>query len=207
MSTDEYSQPPKGAQLSFVRLVRMSWSSLKHQSLASILQLVTIAATTAFLVFVLGQISLVSLTADLPDTTYPEGKMEQLVWVLIISLLVCTISNITNMLLSVTKRFREIGTMKCIGAFDNTILRLFLIEAMMLGGLGAVIGSFMGGLISGIAALIEFGNLVFRTSLLPEMIGWMFLALGVVILLTFIGAAYPAWRAAKMLPIEAMRTP
>lgn len=205
MGNNEYNQPPKRAQLSVLKLMGMSWSSLKHQSLASILQLATIAATAAFLVFVLGQISLVRLTGNLPDANYPEGKMEQLVWILVISLLVCTISNITNMLLSVTKRFREIGTMKCIGAFDNTILNLFLIEAMMLGGIGAVIGSGIGGLISLIAVLAEYGNTIFTTSLLPEMIGWMLLTIGVVVLLTFIGAAYPAWRAAKMLPIEAMR--
>ena len=202
----DHNQPPKQAQLSFLKLMGMSWSSLKHQSLASVLQLLTIAATAAFLVFVLGQISLVKLTRDLPDVVYPEGKMAQLVWILIISLLVCTISNITNMLMSVTKRFREIGTMKCIGAFDNTILKLFLIEAMMLGGVGAVIGSLLGAFIASIAAWVEYGSIIFTTSLLPELTGWMLLALGVVIFLTFIGAAYPAWRAAKMLPIEAMRT-
>lgn len=57
-------------------------------------------------------------------------------WLMVMSLLVCAVGITNSMLMSVTERFREIGTMKCLGALDVFIVRLFLIETAALGFLG-----------------------------------------------------------------------
>ncbi len=51
-------------------------------------------------------------------------------WIVILSLLVCIVGIINAQLMSVTERFREIGTMKCLGALDRFIVRLFVLEAL-----------------------------------------------------------------------------
>ena len=184
----------------------MSFASLRHHMTASALQLGTIAATGAFLTYVLGQIVTLKTVANLRlGSGAGGGELAQLVWILVVSLLVCTISNITSMLLSVTKRFREIGTMKCLGAFDGSILALFLTEAVILGGAGALAGAAFGGLFSLTVALTKFGTAILTGAFLAGIGGAMVLTFFVVMFLSFVGAAYPAWKASRMLPIEAMR--
>ena len=62
----------------------------------------------------------------------------------LVALLVGSVGIATTMFTSVTERTREIGIMKAIGAQNSTILALFLVEALIIGLLGAVIGSSVG---------------------------------------------------------------
>ena len=188
------------------KLLRMSLRNIRHHFLASMLQICTIAATSSFLTFVLGEMIAILLSRKLPTAvTDVRGKMAHLIWILVISLLVCTISNIVSMLLNVTKRFREIGTMKCLGAFDRSILALFMVESVIIGGVGALSGAILGGMVALLSALVTHGTAVFTTT----MISWMLMAIGAAVLivmaLSLVGAIYPAQKASKMLPVEAMR--
>jgi cell division protein FtsX len=199
-------EAPAQSQLSLRKLVRMSVRSLKHHFVGSLLQMCTVAATAAFLTFVLGEILIARAARELPDATdAAHGKMAELVWMLAVALLVCTISNVTSMLLSVTKRFREIGTMKCLGAFDRSILVLFLIEASILGGAGALAGSVVGLIGTLLAALLRYGAAIASPGLLGGLVLCSLVTVAVVAVLSFAGAAFPAAQASRMLPIEAMR--
>jgi ABC-type lipoprotein release transport system permease subunit len=126
-------------------------------------------------------------------------------WLLGLALLVAFVGILNAMLMSVTERFREIGTMKCLGALDSFIIKLFLIESLFQGGVGTVIGILVGLLLSLAAATASYGAAAWNN--LP----WADLGLGVLISLaigvglTVAGAVYPAWQAARMQPIEAMR--
>jgi cell division protein FtsX len=203
---NELTAPPRQAQLSVRKLLRMSIGSLKHHFTASVLQICTIAATAAFLTYVQGEIIAMRVARALGlAVSAPEGALAQLVWILIVALLVCTISNVTSMLLSVTKRFREIGTMKCLGAFDHSILVLFLVEAMILGGAGALAGAAAGGLFSLLLTVFKYGVGVLTLGLTGALLGAVGATFLVVVFLSFAGAAYPAFQASRMLPIEAMR--
>lgn len=203
---EEFEAPPGGAQLGPTKLLQMSLGSVRQQLVASLLQTATVAATAAFLMFVLGEIVTLRVAADLPTAAAdPGGQMAQLYWILAVSLLVCAISNVTSMLFSVTKRFREIGTMKCLGAFDHSILHLFLVEAAILGFSGAVLGVVAGGGLSVVLALGAHGVAVARGGIILPLFAAAGVTLGVVVLLCFLGALYPAWRASRMLPVEAMR--
>ena len=201
-------QPPPGRkQLTFADTVRMSVASLRLHATASWLQGLTIAATAAFLVFVAGEIIAVRLTRGLPTAeANPEEKIVQLVWILSVSLLVCIISNVISMLFSVSKRFREIGTMKCLGAFDRSILALFLVEAALLGGAGAFAGALAGlGLAAG-SLLATHGAVAFTGAYFAQAGAAAAAAFAIVTAMSFAGAAYPSWQASRMLPIEAMRS-
>src|SRR5262249_6092016 len=72
-----------------------------------------------------------------------EARARQ-VWLVVMSLIVCTVGITNSMLMSVTERVKEIGTMKCLGALDSFIVKLFLIEAGLLGMTASLIGFIIG---------------------------------------------------------------
>merc|ERR1712098_155893 len=65
-------------------------------------------------------------------------------WLIIMSLIVCVVGITNSMLMSVTERFREIGTMKCLGALDHFVVILFLLESGFQGFAGALVGALIG---------------------------------------------------------------
>ncbi len=115
-----------------------------------------------------------------------------------ISLLVGGIGIMNIMLVTVTERTREIGIRKAIGAKRRDILRQFLIEAMVVSGLGGIIG-----IVVGIALSKLIGTLMsMETAVSLNMTA---LAFGFAVLVGIIFGLYPANKAAKLNPIEALR--
>jgi putative ABC transport system permease protein len=127
-------------------------------------------------------------------------------WLISLSLLVCVVGIANAMLMSVTERFREIGTMKCLGALDSFIVKLFLLESTFQGSVGTMIGIVLGFLLTLILALIDYGGHVFTYFPTGGLIERALLSLAAGTFLSLIGAMLPAWRAAKMEPVEAMRS-
>ena len=126
-------------------------------------------------------------------------------WIVFLSLLVCVVGIVNAQLMSVTERFREIGTLKCLGALDRFIVRLFIIEAVLQGVTGAVAGALFG---AGTALLTSLGRFGFASvSFLPwqELGATLLFAVGTGTLLSLLGVLYPAIVAARMQPVEAMR--
>ncbi|MHC1789610.1 ABC transporter permease [Solidesulfovibrio sp.] len=126
-------------------------------------------------------------------------------WIVILSLLVCTVGIVNAQLMAVTERFREIGTMKCLGALDRFILRLFLLEAGMQGLVGAFLGGVLG-LVTGIlVGLVRFGLAATSNLSLLDAGATLGLSIAVGAGLSLVGVIYPAAVAARMRPVEAMR--
>jgi putative ABC transport system permease protein len=101
------------------------------------------------------------------------------------------------MLVSVTERTKEIGIRKSLGARQMDILKQFLYEAATLSTFGGIIGLIM-------AELIGF---IITAYVIKTVIPWYaaVIAIGVSALVGIVAGLYPAWKAARLDPIEAMR--
>ncbi len=123
-----------------------------------------------------------------------------IVFVAGISLLVGGIGVMNIMLVSVTERTREIGIRKALGAKTSSIIFQFLCESAIISGIGGIIGILIGAAISETVSVLEIGGLSARLSLSAVIITTCF-SCGVGIVF----GIYPARKAAKMSPIEALK--
>lgn len=116
-----------------------------------------------------------------------------------ISLLVGGIGIMNIMIVSVTERTREIGIRKAIGAKKKNILIQFLIEGLILTGLGGILG-----IILGCIAITIIGNI----GLVPAVYStkWILIAFFVSLLTGIVFGIFPAYKAAKLDPIVALRS-
>ncbi|RKY58539.1 MAG: ABC transporter permease [Candidatus Latescibacterota bacterium] len=126
-------------------------------------------------------------------------------WLVVLSLLVCLVGIWNSMLMSVTERFREIGTMKCLGALDSFIIKIFLLESSFQGVVGTLVGMFLGLFLSLGMSLGTYGTAVVKYFPWVAVLRWGGLSFLIGSVLSVIAAIYPAYVAAKMEPVEAMR--
>jgi len=128
-------------------------------------------------------------------------------WIVIISLLVTIIGIANAMLMSVTERFKEIGTMKCLGALSGFIRRLFLIESAVIGVVGSIAG-----IIVGILFPLLLYGIAYDFKAVFNSVDFGYLGLVSVgcllagTLLSILAAIYPATIAARMIPAMALRS-
>ena len=115
-----------------------------------------------------------------------------------ISLVVGSIGIANIMIVSVTERTREIGIMKAVGARKRDIVQLFLVESVILGVIGAALGVVVG-LGAGYLGVTYFGWPM------AYPIEWILIAVAVGLGVGILSGLYPAWRAARVDPIEALR--
>ena len=150
------------------------------------------------------------ITEDGDTSAEAAGRIQEerskQTWLISLSLLVCVVGIANAMLMSVTERFREIGTMKCLGALDTFIVKLFLLESTFQGLAGTSAGILIGFTLTLGLALLDYGGYTFTYFPLTGIAESAGYALVVGTLLSLVGAMLPAYRAAKMEPVEAMRS-
>jgi len=137
---------------------------------------------------------------------FAAGQTDQLIIMLIgLSLFTCLVGIVNAMLMSVTERVREIGTLKCLGAADAFILQTFFIESSLQGIAGAALGMLLGLLTAVAVTLVSFRQYVltyFPYMAALRSLGFTFL---VGSLISIAGSIVPAYIAARKQPVEAMR--
>lgn len=198
-------------RLPLIKAVEIAWRSLQVRLLRSVLTLLTIVMAIAFLTYVWASgacepvIRRAALAAGVAVPTVAVPSTSRIVWLLSLSLLVCMVGISNAMLMSVMERFREIGTMKCLGALDSFILKLFLVESLFLGAVGTLLGVTLGVLLTVLLEWRTYGGA--GLTYLPWSYIWGIAAASsaIGIAITAAAALYPAWRAARMEPVSAMR--
>ncbi len=126
-----------------------------------------------------------------------------------LALAVATLGIVNTLVMAILERRREIGVLKALGAADSDVQQLFFVEAGVMGFLGGILGVGFGWLLG---RAISFGTNVYlkRQSLNPIDIssvpGWLvFLALLFAVMVSLLAGLYPASRAAKLNPVDALR--
>jgi ABC-type lipoprotein release transport system permease subunit len=141
------------------------------------------------------------------DVVQTGRVSSQQIWLIVMSLIVCVVGIANSMLMAVTERFREIGTMKCLGALNKFIVVLFLLESGFQGLSGALMGALVGFISIMLISLKDYGLDVFLgfPQYALRVLMYMGIACILGMILAIIGAAGPAYRAAQLPPAEAMR--
>lgn len=116
----------------------------------------------------------------------------------LITILGSSIALMNIMIVSVTERTREIGVRKALGAKKSTIAFQFFIETLLIGQLGGLVGVLLG---------ISIGNLIALAMKFDFVIPWdaIIVAFGISFIVAVVSGSYPAVKASKLDPIEALR--
>jgi len=115
-----------------------------------------------------------------------------------ITLVGSSIGLMNIMLVSVTERTKEVGLIKAIGGKSKTVRQQFLLESVLISVLGAILGIVLGVLVGNLfSKLLETGFVV----------PWNWVCYGIIICTTvgLLAGLYPAWKAGKLNPIDALR--
>jgi putative ABC transport system permease protein len=141
-------------------------------------------------------------TAFLASGFEQLAYVDAFIWVIsLAALIVGAIGVLNTMLMNVSERVREIGTLRAFGWPKAMVMRLILGEGLVTSILGGLGGVALG--VVGAELLME----LVPQGILEPVYGWRIFgrALGVAVLLGLLGALYPAWRASRLPPAEALR--
>jgi hypothetical protein len=122
-----------------------------------------------------------------------------------LSLLTCLVGITNAMLMSVTERVKEIGTLKCLGALDSFIVKTFFVESLMQGVLGTLLGIICGLLVGFSVAFASFGGHAFSLCPWLRVAGVALAAFLIGSVISMLASIAPAYWAARKQPVEALR--
>ena len=193
--------------------LKIAYRNIKRRAFSASLTIIGIVVGIAFFSYVFyvilqfGGTITANATANLSAAQERVGLRPYHVIQMIIILVVATVGITSTMFMSVTQRTREIGIMKALGFSGSSVMKIFLVESLLLGAIGGVLGTVVG------FALVWFRNFY----VLPENIRvagsavagtflWPLLPTGIILAVVLAGLAglVPSRRAAAMDPEEAL---
>jgi hypothetical protein len=203
----------KQIKLPLAKAVEISIKSLKIRLGRSMITTASIIFAISFLmaIFTSNSLNLILIKYGKPELriileeSIKEIKVQQL-WLIVLSLLICVIGIINSMLMVVTERYKEIGTMKCLGALNKFVVELFILESTFQGLFGSIVGVLLGVFSITLINLINNGWLIIKYYPWSQIVMYSFISILTGVFLSVIGAIYPAYVAAKMVPADALRT-
>jgi putative ABC transport system permease protein len=165
---------------------------------------ITAAGTVLGIAFLVSVSTAMMIQRNSGAITDPSERY-RMTWLVMMSLLVCLVGITNAMLMSVTERYKEIGTMKCLGAYDIFIVELFFIESALVGFIASVIGWFLGVLSVIVVKLFGEGFKVFGWISYGEVFLYLLMSIVIGTLLSIIATIIPAQVAARMPAAAALR--
>ncbi len=209
---------PEQTAVPWATVLAISWAALKRRLLRSLITMTGVVLAIAFVSYMLTLDSVtralvlvndVELNVILQDAgidIMAGGKTDTLMLLLLgLSLLTCAVGILNAMLMSVTERVKEIGTLKCIGARDLFIVKAYFIESSLQGICGALLGMTLGCVVGILGALKAYG--MYAIHHFPVLSVFCALLISFVCgsLISILAAIAPAYVAARKEPVEALR--
>jgi putative ABC transport system permease protein len=208
---DQYSIPWSVA-------FQVSWAGVRRRIFRSAITMLGVVLAISLLtyMFVTQNITDALVRANIDDLNlmlqkagidiFSSNRVDSMTILLItLSLVTCLVGIINAMLMSVTERIKEIGTLKCLGALDSFIVKSYFIESSLQGFMGTLFGIVIGLLVSILIAMTNYGGYVF--SLFPGLATFqsVLIAAATGLFISIAASIAPAYWAAKKEPVEAMR--
>ena len=196
----------KQVELPWKKAVEFAFTSIRIRFARSLITAGGVCLGIAFL-------SSVLISKGIAGSAAKPGDIARLNWLVGLSLLVCAVGITNSMLMSVTERFREIGTMKCLGALDQFVVKIFMIEAVTMGAIASLLGWFAGTVlillakvIAGVPKDAPVGTTWHGALSFGDVAGSFVFCLLIGSVLTAIATFFPAKSAASIPPAAALRS-
>jgi ABC-type antimicrobial peptide transport system permease subunit len=144
-----------------------------------------------------------TLSSDLADSQEMLAYVRGFTWaVSFLAVLIGGVGVMNTVLMSIFERTREFGTLRAVGWHPRRVLGLVLGESVALCGLGGLVGAGLGVGVVWAVRQVPLASSLFSATFSP---GLFAQGIGVALTLGLVGGVYPAWRASRSLPAEAMR--
>jgi hypothetical protein len=202
-------------------VISVSVSSLKRRRMRAFVAMLGVILAIAFLAYMLvNQAVIHALIAVENDDRDKIGQLlnqagidkmrmagtDTRMFILIsLSLLTCLVGIVNAMLMSVTERVKEIGTLKCVGALNSFIVKTYFIESLFQGVAATILGIILGVIFGLAASTFTFGGFAWTYFPLLNVIGKIVLAFGIGTSISIVASIAPAYWAAQKQPVEALR--
>jgi ABC-type antimicrobial peptide transport system permease subunit len=192
---------------------KIAYRNIRRRAFSSSLTIIGVMVGIAFFLYVVyiilgfGETIAVNATANLTAGEEEAGLEPYHIVQMIVILSVATVGVTSTMFMSVTQRTREIGIMKALGFSSQSVLRIFLMESLLLGAIGGVVGCLVGfALIWGRNFVVLPENLQALGSEVVSSFAWPLLPIGMILAIILAGVAgfIPSKRGAAMDPEEAL---
>ena len=209
---------PEQTPVSWGLALTVSWGSLRRRLMRSLVTMLGVILAIAFLTYMLitDNITAALVGANIDELNlvlqkngidiFEAGKTDQMMLLLIgLSLLTCLVGIINAMLMAVTERIKEIGTLKCLGALDSFIVKTYFIESSIQGIIGTLLGMTIGLSVAVAVSVNTYHGYVFSTFPALAALSTLLWAFVVGAAISVSASILPAYMAAKKEPVDAMR--
>ena len=209
---------PEQRHVTWAVTLQVSWAGIKRRFFRALITMSGVVLAIAFLTYMQVMNDIVKslilandvvLNAMLQkagvDIYAADSSDRMMILLIILSLMACLVGIINSMLMSVTERIKEIGTLKCLGALDGFIIRSYFIESSLQGVAGTVLGCILGLIVALAAATSNYHGYVMKCFPWLSAAGSLVISLLIGTLLSVVAAILPAYLAAKKQPVDAMR--
>lgn len=212
------TQIPEQTPVPWGIALAVSWGSLRRRLLRSLITMFGVVLGIAFLSYMLVNDNLVAALVALKDDRLnvllqkagvdifaAQGTDTMTLLLIGLSLFTCLVGIINAMLMSVTERIREIGTLKCLGAQDAFIVKTYFIESSLQGVIGTALGVLIGLVVAVLINGASYGRFVVQGFPVGQILKSMSIGLVIGSLMSVAASILPAYMAARKEPVDAMR--